>query len=336
VNGNNSAAKLAVLSAKPEADQLWPEPSEQFVLTPYVQELSERALTYLDAGNPVHFSGPSGTGKTTLALHVAARLGRPVKILHGDDEFGTSDLVGADHGYRKSKLIDNFIHSVLKTEENMTTQWVDNRLTVACKNGDTLVYDEFTRSRPEANNVLLSVLAEGILNLPKQRRAGEGYMEVHPDFRAIFTSNPEEYAGVHKTQDALMDRLITIKLCHMDRESELEITQAKSGISRPEAEVIVDIIRHLRTQAENNQRPTIRAAIMIAKVLVHRGAHAQRDDPIFRRVCADVLSVESIRVVQGSQSLGPETLTELIAKFGAPLARHANHEMTPLAEVAAP
>lgn len=336
MNGNNSAAQLAVLPAKPEADQLWPEPSEQFVLTPYVQELSERALTYLDAGNPVHFSGPAGTGKTTLALHVAARLGRPVKILHGDDEFGSSDLVGADHGYRKSKLIDNFIHSVLKTEENMTTQWVDNRLTTACKNGDTLVYDEFTRSRPEANNVLLSVLAEKILNLPKQRRAGEGYLEVHPDFRAIFTSNPEEYAGVHKTQDALMDRLITIKLGHMDRESEVEITQARSGISRPDAEVIVDIIRHLRTQGENNHRPTIRAAIMIAKVLVHRGAQAHRDDPVFRRVCTDVFSVESIKTARDNQSFCPAALAELIEKFSAPLPRQAKKKITPLAEAAAP
>ena len=176
MNGNHSTAKLVVLPVKPEADQLWPEPSDQFVLTPYVQEVSERALTYLEAGYPVHFSGPAGTGKTTLALHVAARLGRPVMIMHGDDEFSSSDLVGADHGYRKSKLIDNFIHSVLKTEENMTTQWVDNRLTVACKKGDTLVYDEFTRSRPEANNVLLSVLAEKILNLPKQRQIGRAHV----------------------------------------------------------------------------------------------------------------------------------------------------------------
>ena len=99
--------------------------------------------------------------------------------------------------------MDNFIHSVLKTEEEMKTLWMDNRLTTACRNGDTLIYDEFTRSRPEANNALLSVLSEGILNLPKLRRNGEGYLEVHPAFRAIFTSNPEEYAGVHKTQDAL-------------------------------------------------------------------------------------------------------------------------------------
>jgi len=40
----------------------------------------------------------------------------------------------------------------------MNTLWVDNRLTTACANGNTLIYDEFNRSRPEANNALLSVL----------------------------------------------------------------------------------------------------------------------------------------------------------------------------------
>jgi gas vesicle protein GvpN len=335
---------------KPDADQLWPEPSEQFVLTPYVEELTERALTYLQAGYPVHFSGPAGTGKTTLALHVAARLGRPVMLIYGDDEFGSSDLVGADHGYRKSKLIDNFIHSVLKTEENMTTQWVDNRLTTACKNGDTLIYDEFTRSRPEANNVLLSVLEEKILNLPKLRRSGEGYLEVHADFHAIFTSNPEEYAGVHKTQDALMDRLITIKLDHMDRESELEITRAKSDIAPAEAQVIVDIIRAARSEWGNKHRPTIRAAIMIAKVLAGRGAHAHWNDPMFARVCRDVLNIDAAEVGGNGRARGHEKVTELIQKFSMPQAGHGKKRTNPsdnpddsmsfsydaLAEVAAP
>src|SRR3990172_2083115 len=151
------------------------EPSNGFAVTPYIEEIVESALAYLQAGYPVHFSGPSGTGKTTLALHIASRLGRPVTLVHGDDEFGSSDLVGNDYGYRKSKLVDNFIHSVLKTEEEMKTLWVDNRLTTACQNGDTLIYDEFTRSRPEANNTLLSILGEKILNLPKLRRNGEGY-----------------------------------------------------------------------------------------------------------------------------------------------------------------
>ncbi|MFQ5534087.1 MAG: gas vesicle protein GvpJ [Sphingomonadales bacterium] len=123
-------------------------------------------------------------------------------------EFSTSDLIGGEHGYRLRKVVDNFIHSVLKTEENMQKRWIDNRLTVACKYGLTLIYDEFTRSRPEANNVLLSVLQEKVLGLPAAREGDAGYLKVHPQFTAIFTSNPEEYAGVFRSQDALRDRTL--------------------------------------------------------------------------------------------------------------------------------
>src|SRR3989304_6542252 len=115
-NGFASFPGVAV-RIRPDEDNVWPEASEGFVSTPEVQALTDRALTYLRVGYPVHFSGPSGTGKTTLALHIASKLDRPVTLIHGDDEFGSSDLVGNDYGYRKSKLVDNFIHSVLKTEE---------------------------------------------------------------------------------------------------------------------------------------------------------------------------------------------------------------------------
>lgn len=205
-------------------DTFLPEPSNGFVTTPFVDQIARRALTYLQAGYPIHFAGAAGTGKTTVAFHVAAQLGRPVSLIHGDDDFGSSDLVGQDSGYRKHKVIDNYIHSVVKTEEEMKSLWLENRLTTACQDGDTLIYDEFNRSRPEANNPFLSIFSERILNLPKLRRSGGGYLQVHPEFRAIFTSNPEEYAGVHKTQDALMDRLITIQLEHYDRETEIQIT----------------------------------------------------------------------------------------------------------------
>jgi nitric oxide reductase NorQ protein len=292
---------------------VFPEASPEFVFTPYVQELSQRALAYLEVGYPVHFAGPAGTGKTTLAFHVAAELGRPVTLIHGDDEFGSSDLVGRHAGYRKQKLIDNFIHSVLKTEESMNLTWMDHRLTTACKEGYTLIYDEFTRSRPEANNALLSILEEKILNLPKMSRNGAGYLEVHPKFRAIFTSNPEEYAGVHKTQDALLDRLITVNLGHFDRETEIAIAINKSGINRADAESIVDVVRELRGVGVNNHRPTVRACIAIARILVHRGGRARHHDAVFHWACRDVLNTDTAKVTRAGESLMGEKVHEVIA-----------------------
>jgi nitric oxide reductase NorQ protein len=303
-----------MIRVEPENDSLVPEASDEFVSTAHIQGLTDRALAYLEVGYSVHFSGPAGAGKTTLAFHVAALLGRPVILIHGDDQFDSSDLVGKDSGYRKSKLIDNYIHSVLKTEEDVNTVWVDNRLTTACQKGFTLIYDEFNRSRPEANNALLSVLEERILNLPSLRRSGEGYLRVHPDFRAIFTSNPEEYAGVHKTQDALMDRLISINVGHFDRDTEINVAMNKSGLARADAESVVDVVRDLRGSGADNHRPTIRACIAIAKILAHRNAHARAEDPVFQWVCHDVLNANTAKVTHDGKSLRPQHISEAISR----------------------
>lgn len=273
---------------------LTPRAQADFVETLYIKDLTERALAYIKADFPVHFSGPAGVGKTTLAFHVAAQLGRPVALICGDYEFGTSDLVGGQYGYRRRKVVDHYIQSVLKTDEDLTQHWVDNRLTTACEQGFTLIYDEFTRSRPEANNVLLSVLEEGLLPLPAVRR-GQNYLKVHPDFTAILTSNPEEYAGVYRSQDALRDRIVTIELGHFDEETEVAITQAKSGLSAYESEHIVNLVRRVRVAKSSGLTPTVRACIIIGKVLKLRGSYAQASDGIFRQICLDVLTSELVK-----------------------------------------
>jgi len=293
---------------------LEPAPMSDFVETKYIKDITQRALSYIKAGFPVHFRGPSGTGKTTLAMHLASKIERPVIMIHGDEEFTTSDLVGGEHGYRIRKVVDRFISRVLKTEEDMVKRWVDNRLTVACKYGFTMIYDEFTRSRPEANNILLSILQEKMMDLPVGRGGEEPYLRVDPNFTAIFTSNPEEYAGVHRSQDALRDRMITMDLDHFDYDTELAITQAKSKLSKPHAEIIVNIVRGLRESGKCEFSPTVRGCIMIAKTLKVQNTTPSHSEG-FLKMCQDILSSETSRVgSKTNQDKVKQIVREIVAK----------------------
>ncbi len=297
------------------ATVLEPSPLPDFVETKYIKDITNRALSYIKAGFPIHFRGVSGTGKTTLAMHIANKIARPVVLIHGDEEFTTSDLVGGEYGYRFRKVVDRFVSRVLKLEEDMIKRWVDNRLTIACKYGFTLIYDEFTRSRPEANNILLSILQEKMMDLPVGR-GEEPYLRVDPDFTAIFTSNPEEYAGVHRSQDALRDRMITMDLDHFDYETEVAITRAKSKLPKPQAEIIVNIVRGLRESGKCEFAPTVRGCIMIAKSLKVMKIPLVKSNSAFLKTCQDILASETSRVgSKTNQARVKEVVKGLVEKY---------------------
>jgi gas vesicle protein GvpN len=259
-----------------------------FVNTPAVERIAVRSLRYLQSGFSVHLRGPAGTGKTTLALHLADLLGRPVLLVFGDDELKTSDLIGKDAGYSRKKVVDNFIHTVVKIEDELKHNWVDSRLTLAAKEGYTLVYDEFNRSRPEMNNVLLSALEEKLLVLPPGGNRSE-YIRVHPDFRAILTSNPEEYSGVHSAQDALMDWLVTVTMPEPDEKTQTEILVQKTGIDRNNALSIVQLVKEFRLKASTEKSSGLRSCLTLAKVCHDHAISVTEDSDEFRDICADVL-----------------------------------------------
>ncbi len=224
--------------------------NETFVETPAVEALTARIDRWLSVDRPVHLVGPTGCGKTALAMAVARKRDRPVAFINGDAELTTADLIGEFAESERHTVRDKYIHNVQKSTDIVRDRWVDNPLTTAVREGATLVYNEFSRTKPVANNVLLSVFEEGILELPGQR--GESrHVDVHPEFRVILTSNSAEYAGVHTPQDALLDRLVGIHMDFYDAETERAIVEASvDAVDSELAEWVVDELRTLRDRVD--------------------------------------------------------------------------------------
>ncbi|ALC88577.1 gas vesicle protein GvpN [Bacillus sp. FJAT-18017] len=275
------------------------------------EDLLVRSARYLKAGYPVHFTGPSGTGKTSLALELAKTRKRPVMLIHGHHELNNKDLIGDFTGYTSKKVVDNYIRSVYKRDESITETWRDGRLLEAVKNGYTLVYDEFTRSKPITNNIFLSILEEGVLPLYGTKLT-EPFIRVHPDFTVIFTSNPSEYSGVYETQDALLDRLITIHIDHKDSEREALILSGKIDMSKSEAATITNLVARLRKQCKGETGPSLRASLRIAAIAKDEGISINGNDPEFQKLCIDILAQQISRSIDVENPI--ETAKEMIKK----------------------
>lgn len=259
---------------------------DNFVETEQVKKLMNRIMRWIDTGYPPHLVGPTGCGKTTLALAVAMRLGQPTLWLNGDDQMTTVDLVGGYSEVETLSVRDRYIHNVLVAKDRSKYTWVDNPLTIACKHGYTLIYNEFSRAKPIANNVLLSVLEEGILELPIMFGM-ERYVKVHPDFNVIFTSNSIEYAGVYTPQDALLDRMVHIYMDYYDIETEVGIVLRHTGLPDSKAKEIVRAVREIRERVPPESKPGTRAMIMIGQGL---RAFTNPGPEDIKQVYLDVLS----------------------------------------------
>ncbi len=266
------------------------------------EDLLSRSLQYLKAGYPVHFTGPSGAGKTSLALALAKRRKKPVMLIHGNHELNNKDLIGDFTGYTSKKIVDNYVRSVYKRDESVTETWRDGRLLEAVKNGYTLVYDEFTRSKPTTNNIFLSILEEGILPLYGTKLT-EPFARVHPDFAVIFTSNPDEYAGVYQTQDALLDRLITVYIDYKDSDREAAILSEKINMDQNKARAITTLVAELRKSCKEDSGPSLRASLMIAKLAAQEGIPIDGSDLHFQRLCMDVLGHQISRCIESDDPI---------------------------------
>ncbi len=270
---------------KLESEYLVPE-IKNWVETSAVKATKEKVKRWLSLHYPVHLIGPTGCGKTILALQIANELGRPVVWINGDESVTTTDLIGGYSQVETTSIRDKYVHNVFKDKDILKADWVDNPLTLACKYGYTLIYNEFSRSRAAANNVLLSIFSEGVLELPTQF-GEERYVKVHPDFRVIFTSNSLEYAGVHRAQDALLDRMVGIFMDYYDQDTETKIIASQANIAEKEALPIATLLHSLREKLPEGSSLGTRAGIMVAQAMdVSNGF----DKPAIKQLLGEVLT----------------------------------------------
>lgn len=261
-----------------------------FCNTDEVAAIIARGKGALLAGVPIHLSGPAGIGKTALAVRMAAEIGRPMSFLTGHEGLTPGDLVGQQVGHSENIVVDRYIQSVRRKQTESRIDWRDAVLARAMREGHTLIYDEFTRSSPQANVLLLSVLEEGIL-VSGAGADGHSYIRAHPEFRIILTSNPSDYVAVNAAPDALLDRMVTVHLDGYGPETESRILCSATDLDVDTARRIVAIVGDLRAQHGGDLLPSMRTSILIGKL----ARHAQTANGLDEATLEDLVMV----VVQG-------------------------------------
>ncbi|HET7245046.1 MAG TPA: MoxR family ATPase [Streptosporangiaceae bacterium] len=268
----------------------------------------------LETGRHVVIEGPPGTGKSTLLRDIARGAGKAVVFAEGNAELTPARLIGQ---YDPAQVLAGGY---------VPTAFTDGPLLRAMRSGALLYLEEFNRVPEETLNVLITVLAEGEIAVPRL-----GMVRADTGFRLVAAMNPFDAIGTARVSHAIADRICRVVLGYQDAAAERAITTAVTGENGAAVNFAVTLARATREHRDVRMGSSVRGAIDMVALLTGL-ARMRGEQGMVRATARDAAQAAlsgRIRLADGCDRSPESVLDELLAGFwpeGAPIPPLDSHD----------